>query len=80
MDHQRGINTLRSQHPPGCHSASPRSWLAEPMTGGKRQDISFDPCGRTCMGLCDHKGRGGEGASFPAGRSGAFAPSDAGAS
>ena len=47
---------------------------------GKRRDISFDPCGRTWMGLCDHKGRGGEGASFPAGRSGAFAPSDAGAS
>ena len=28
--------------------------------------------------MCDHKGRGGEDASFPAGRSGAFAPFDGG--
>ncbi|MDD7557655.1 MAG: hypothetical protein PUJ69_03175 [Porphyromonas somerae] len=42
--------------------------------------ISYDPCGRIPNKLCDHKGRMVDVLRLPAGRSGAFAPSDAGAS
>nr|WP_311478899.1 hypothetical protein [uncultured Porphyromonas sp.] len=42
--------------------------------------ISIDPCGRTPNRLCDHKGRMVDVLLLPAGRSGANAPSDAGAS
>ena len=63
----------------GCHSASPRSRLAEPMTGGLRgtpylstlvvAQAHVSATARVDYFITD---------SFPAGRSGAFAPSDAG--
>ena len=63
----------------GCHSASPRSRLAEPKTGGLRgtpylstlvvAQAHVSATARVDYYIAD---------SFPAGRSGAFAPSDAG--
>ncbi len=60
--------------PEGCHSASPWSRHVVPKTGGLEAPQSNDPCGRTSLSKCDHKGRLYMPYPFHAGRSGASAP------
>ena len=69
----RGVRPVRGRHPPhptGCHSASPRVGGGKrPRTTGGEKDTVYviDPCGRTSLCRCDHKGRGIWGPSQPAG-------------
>ena len=66
-------------HPQGCHSASPESRLEEPKTRGKGGAVYPSTLVVALGWVVRPQGSYDCVHPFPAGRSGAFAPSDAGA-